>query len=356
MSFLRLQAIHKSYGTVTALDGINLDVGEGSRTAIVGPSASGKTTLLRTIAGFEFPDKGRVTMDGQTLADGPAAMPAHRRHIGFVAQDGALFPHLSVGANVGFGLDITGIERSDRIAELLAMVGLDRSLVDRRPDQLSGGQQQRVAIARALAQRPRLMLLDEPFSALDSGLRSATRKAVTAVLASAGITTILVTHDQAEALSFADQVVVLQEGRLAQAGTPRDLYLRPRTVAVAIYLGDAIVFEAAIANGMASTPLGLIPIDTKTAKPTAMIMLRPEQIRIEPAPEPGAAAVGGTRGRIIDSDFGGAVCTITIELAAGSGSAGGTKLVVRSTDADVPVAGTAVRLWVKGTAHVFTDA
>ena len=346
MSFLRLQSIYKSYGNVAALDGIEFAVAKGSRTAIVGPSASGKTTLLRTIAGFEAPDKGCVTMDGEILADGPVAIPAHRRRIGFVAQDGALFPHLSVGANVGFGLELRGQERDKRIAELLAMVGLERSLVTRRPDQLSGGQQQRVAIARALAQRPRLMLLDEPFSALDTGLRTATRKAVTTVLADAGITTILVTHDQAEALSFADQVVVLQEGRLAQAGSPRDLYLRPSTVAIATYLGDALVFTAEVADGWAVTPLGRIPVDLNSSRRIAQVMLRPEQIRIEKFAE---GQRGDVTGRVLDVDFAGAVCAVTIELMPAAGS----PLIVRSPALELPERGAMVRLLVQGKAHVF---
>ncbi len=213
---------------MTALDGIDLGVAAGSRTAIVGPSGCGKTTLLRIIAGFEAPDSGRVALGGRVLSEGPDAMPAHHRGIGFVVQDGALFPHLSVAANVGFGLNRNEPRRAERIAELMDMVELDAALLPRKPDELSGGQQQRVALARALARKPQLMLLDEPFSALDTGLRDTTRKSVARLLSGAGITTILVTHDQPEALSFADQVAVMREGRLPQVGTPRALYLRPQ--------------------------------------------------------------------------------------------------------------------------------
>ncbi len=214
MSFLSIDKADKRYGAMVALDGVSLEVASGSRTAIVGPSGSGKTTLLRLIAGFEGPDAGRIALDGAVLADGPAIVPAHRRGIGFVTQDGALFPHLTIADNIGFGLERGAADRDDRIRALMRTVDLDPRLLERRPHQLSGGQQQRVALARALARRPRLMLLDEPFSALDTGLREATRKAVAALLQEAGVTTILVTHDQAEALSFADQVAVLREGRL----------------------------------------------------------------------------------------------------------------------------------------------
>ena len=178
MSFLTLEAVGRQYGTVVALDGIDLRVPVASRTAIVGPSGSDKTTLLRLIAGFEAPDTGRIALDGRLLADGSAAVPAYRRGIGFVPQDGALFPHLSVAANIGFGLDRGLPRRDERILELMDAVELDRGMRLRRPDELSGGQQQRVALARALAREPRLMLLDEPFSALDAGLRETMRKAV----------------------------------------------------------------------------------------------------------------------------------------------------------------------------------
>ncbi len=163
MTFLAIKNISKHYGQVHALDDIELAVAAGSRTAIVGPSGSGKTTLLRIIAGFEIPDEGQVTLEGQTLADGAAIVPAHRRGIGIVSQDGALFPHLSVAENVGFGMERGAQDRDQRINALIDMVELDRGMLDRRPHQLSGGQQQRVALARALGRKPRLMLLDEPF-------------------------------------------------------------------------------------------------------------------------------------------------------------------------------------------------
>ncbi|WP_292213217.1 ABC transporter ATP-binding protein, partial [Mesorhizobium sp.] len=166
MSFLELRNLHKHYGPVAALAGVDLNVASGSRTAIVGPSGCGKTTLLRLIAGFEAPDQGRIVLDGQVLANGGAAVPAHRRGIGVVAQDGALFPHLTISDNIGFGMGRGDDKRAERIVELAYIVGLDKAILKRRPHELSGGQQQRVALARAMAMKPRLMLLDEPFSAL----------------------------------------------------------------------------------------------------------------------------------------------------------------------------------------------
>jgi iron(III) transport system ATP-binding protein len=178
-------------------------------------------------------------------------VPAHQRLIGYVPQDGALFPHMTVAANIGFGLATKGSEKQERIAELMDSVALDANMAERWPHELSGGQQQRVALARALAQQPRLMLLDEPFSALDTGLRASMRKLVARLLAEAGVTTILVTHDQSEALSFADQLAVMRQGRLVQSGHPLDLYRYPDDVQTALFLGDAVVMPARIEAGWA---------------------------------------------------------------------------------------------------------
>jgi iron(III) transport system ATP-binding protein len=366
MSFLELQSVRKSYGAVVALDGIDLSVPAGSRTAIVGPSGSGKTTLLRIIAGFEAPDTGRVTLGGQMMSDGPRAMPAHHRGIGFVVQDGALFPHLSIGDNIGFGLHRNEPGRAERIAELLDMVELDAALLRRKPDQLSGGQQQRVALARALARRPQLMLLDEPFSALDTGLRDATRKAVARVLSGAGITTILVTHDQPEALSFADQVAVMHEGRLPQVGAPRALYLQPRDRTIAEFLGEAIVLPALLADGWAQCALGRIAVDDPHRRGLAQIMLRPEQVSLAQVRSECAAEASGQGtpfGEVLDIEFGGAVCTLSVRLpndvdAARLGSndrAESNVLQLRRPSIDVPPVGAIVRIAVVGAAHVFEE-
>lgn len=261
MNALELHSICKSYGSQRALENISLSVPTGSRTVIVGPSGSGKTTLLRMIAGFEFPDSGSLALNGQTLVDGTREVPAHQRLIGYVPQDGALFPHMTVAANIGFGLAAKGVAKQERVAELMDSVALDSSMANRWPHELSGGQQQRVALARALAQQPRLMLLDEPFSALDTGLRAAMRKLVARLLADAGVTTILVTHDQSEALSFADQLAVMRQGRLVQSGHPLDLYRYPSDEQTALFLGDAVVMPARIEAGWAHCDLGRIPVN-----------------------------------------------------------------------------------------------
>jgi iron(III) transport system ATP-binding protein len=351
MSFLEIRAVRKSYGPVAALGGVDLNVSAGSRTAIVGPSGSGKTTMLRIIAGFEAPDAGQVLLDGQLLADGPQSVPAHQRGIGYVPQDGALFPHLSVADNIGFGLPRHAPQRTSRIAELLEMVALDSAMLERRPHELSGGQQQRVALARALAQRPRLMLLDEPFSALDTGLRAATRKAVAQLLSGAGITTILVTHDQAEALSFADQVAVMRNGRLAQVGSPRDLYLRPSDPATANFLGEAVVLPACMSNGWADCSLGRLATDSTGDSGEVQIMLRPEQLQLEQITETDAVPVGGgCVGTVLEADFCGPVCELTVRLA---GDGADQLLRVSSPGANAPLVGARVRIRVAGQAHVF---
>ena len=352
MNLLTISAVRKSYGAVNVLGGIDLGVPAGSRTAIVGPSGSGKTTLLRIIAGFDVPDTGTVTLGGECLADGPSAVPAHQRGIGFVPQDGALFPHLNVADNVGFGLARNRPGRTERIHELMAMVALDTAMLTRRPHELSGGQQQRVALARALAQRPRLMLLDEPFSALDTGLRAATRKAVAQLLTSAGITTILVTHDQSEALSFADQVAVMRAGQLVQVGTPMALYLHPHDPATARFLGETIVLPAQLAQGWADCALGRIAVNQPGHQGAAQIMLRPEQLQLTEVPR---QSVDGLAcfGEVTDIDFGGPVCVVSVRLRGAAAS--DTPLQVRSPGIHVPPVGATVSITVVGAAHVFSN-
>ncbi|MGO8081761.1 ABC transporter ATP-binding protein [Rhizobium leguminosarum] len=345
MTLLTIENISKRYGPVQALKDISLDVAAGSRTAVVGPSGSGKTTLLRIIAGFEQPDVGRVTLDGEVLADGPATVPAHKRGIGIVSQDGALFPHLSVAENIGFSFERRAADREKRVLELLDMVELDRGMLARRPHQLSGGQQQRVALARALGRKPRLMLLDEPFSALDTGLRENMRKAVARVLQAAGITTILVTHDQEEALTFADQVAVLREGRLIQAGSPQSLYLHPRDRETALFLGDAVLLPAIIRNGLADCALGRVAVEG-SRQGKAEIMLRPEQIRV--VADESDRNYGG---RVVEVEFGGAVCTVAVSLDG----VALPPILVKTSSVALPARGDLVRLDIAGKAHVFEN-
>lgn len=342
MTVLSIDKVSKRYGKVQALDQVNLEAGSGMRTAVVGPSGSGKTTLLRMIAGFETPDEGSVCVNEELLADATCSVPAHLRGIGIVAQDGALFPHLTVADNIGFGIARGNRERRERILSLLDMVELDRGMLARRPHQLSGGQQQRVALARALACRPRLMLLDEPFSALDTGLRENMRKTVSRVLQSAGVTTILVTHDQEEALSFADRLVVMREGRVVQAGTPRDLYFHPTDRATALFMGDAVLLPAIAKGHVANCALGNVAIAGEH-KGKVEIMLRPEQIRI---------ATDGSQqdntGQVVDVEFAGSTSTIAVAL----NGAALPPIRIKTSSVALPAPGDYVRLDVAEKAHV----
>ena len=354
MTFLTVTGISKRYGKVVGLDDVSIDVPAGSRTAVVGSSGSGKTTLLRLIAGFEVPDTGRVVLDGSVLANGPAVVPAHRRSIGIVAQHGALFPHLTVSENIGFGLERNTPQRDKRILALMDLVELTRTMRDRRPHQLSGGQQQRVALARALARQPKLMLFDEPFSALDAGLREGIRTSVAEVLHTQKITAILVTHDQAEALSFADQVAILREGKLLQIGSPEDIYLNPRDPYTAAFLGDVIILDAQLNDGWAVCPLGRIETSSLRTGP-ATIMLRPEQVVLSAISADANDDSGSFYGDITRIEFGGASCSITISLTDRKEDRPDkpSLMTIKTTSINLPPIGSRVQIVVLGKAHVF---
>jgi iron(III) transport system ATP-binding protein len=282
MTQLAISALTKGFGDHPVLTDVDLDVPEGSLTAILGPSGSGKTTLLRVIAGFEHADSGTVTLGG-TVVDGPSAyVPSERRRVGYVPQEGSLFPHLTVAANVAFGL--ARRERNRKvIAGLLAAVGL-ADLGGRYPHQLSGGQQQRVALARALAIKPSLVLLDEPFGALDASLRSAIRADVRRLLNEAGTTAVLVTHDQDEALSTADRVAVLRDGTIVQCAAPQDLYTQPADPELACFVGEANLVDGILDDDSVDTLLGPLPVHSgtrATLEPGPVtVLVRPEQIDI----------------------------------------------------------------------------
>lgn len=342
MSRLELKAVSKTFGQSPAVSGVSLAIKEGTRAVIVGPSGSGKTTLLRLIAGFEFPDEGRVCLAGQVIADGAAGVPAHGRGIGYVPQDGALFPHLDVASNIGFAVAERGRTRQQRVQELAAMVQLDPALLQRWPHELSGGQQQRVALARALAQRPRLMLLDEPFSALDTHLRASLRKMVGEVLADANITSVLVTHDQEEALSYAQYLAVMRAGRLVQAGTPQALYQRPLDELTAKFLGEAVVLPARVRGGWAECELGNVKVNAAAPDGLGKIMLRPEQLRLL-----GAADSPGAPATVVGQEYTGNGYRLALTLA-GSGMA----LALRVPAHHEWRAGQGVRVGVSGEAHV----
>jgi iron(III) transport system ATP-binding protein len=278
MNALEIEDVHFSYGSTDVLQGVSLTVPDGAITAVLGASGSGKTTLLRVLAGFTRPRSGRVQLAGRTI-DGPGLhLPPDKRGLGYVAQEGALFPHLTVARNVAFGLRGTARRHHGRVDELLAMVGLD-GFGGRYPHELSGGQQQRVALARALALRPSVVLLDEPFSSLDAALRVSVRADIIQTLRASGAAVVLVTHDQEEALSVADQVAVLRHGRVAQIGDPRDIYRQPVDADMAQFLGDANLVDAVVVDGVARTPLGDLDVHAVNGS-RGVALIRPEQISI----------------------------------------------------------------------------
>ena len=283
---LSVHCLSKTFddGTLPVVNGLSFEVAEGELFALLGPSGCGKTTALRLIAGFMRPDRGTITLDGRVLADERTTVPPEKRGIGFVFQDYALFPHLTVAQNVAFGLRRgKRTARETRVAEVLKLVGLE-GLEERLPHALSGGQQQRVALARALAPRPRLLLLDEPFSNLDALFRNEMRERVRAILKDEGVTAVLVTHDQEEALLFADRLAVMQSGRLDQIGTPEEIYLTPRTLFVAQFLGQTNLVLTQAHGTMADSVFGPLHLHREAEGPT-LVSIRPEHFAIARTPD-----------------------------------------------------------------------
>jgi iron(III) transport system ATP-binding protein len=292
MGELRCDQITASYGHADVLSGVDLAVGDGTLTAILGASGSGKTTLLRVIMGFIAQQRGTVTVGDTVVAQaGGIHLPPEKRSIGYVAQEGALYPHLSVAENVSFGLPRRERKESARALEVLDLVGLGARYARRRPHELSGGEQRRVALGRALAPRPPLVLLDEPFSGLDAALRAETRAAVMHALAAQGTTAVLVTHDQAEALSMGREVGVLMGGRLIQTAAPAVVYRTPASLEVARFVGEAVVVPGRAAAGIVSCPLGELRLIDRELRGLVDAMIRPEQIQVHRA-EPGGREHG----------------------------------------------------------------
>jgi iron(III) transport system ATP-binding protein len=338
-----IRGLAKSFNGHVVLDHIDLQLERGTTTAVVGASGCGKTTLLRVIAGFETPDEGTVTIEGRQVASPDRAVPPHRRSVGYVAQDGALFPHLTVGQNIAYGIRGEGREKMrNRVSELLETVALGASFADRRPHQLSGGQQQRVALARALARQPVLMLLDEPFSALDTGLRASTRKVVAGLLADAGVTSLLVTHDQEEALSIADQVAVMRDGRFTQVGAPQLVYRQPADRFTAEFLGDCITLPCIVASGVADCAIGQVTVRAQDGPGT--LLLRPEQLKAKVVSDSdGSNGIG----RVLAVEFLGHDVLLTIDPAGDI-----EPIVVRQDSLKPPPVDAKVRIEVVGTGVV----
>ena len=281
MTELRVEAVRKSRGSHAVLHGVDLTVPSGAIVALLGASGCGKTTLLRLVAGFEAADAGTITLGTRRLEAPGIHIPAEQRRIGYVPQEGTLFPHLSVADNVAFGLS-RAERRGGRAAEAIRLTGLD-GLEQRFPHQISGGQQQRTALARALAPGPGLILLDEPFNALELGLRRSVSADVVALLRKSGATAVLVTHDPDEAFARADLVAVMRHGLVVQYAPPQDLYRHPIDAEVARLTGEAILLDGEARAGQAQTALGPVTLQSGAPEGAVRVMLRPEQIALASA-------------------------------------------------------------------------
>ncbi len=320
---VRFEAVTKRFGAETAVKSVSLDIYEREFFALLGPSGCGKTTLMRMLAGFETPDEGRVTLEGQDLA----GLPPHQRPLHMMFQSYALFPHLSVERNIAFGLQRQGLakaEISDRVAEMLALVRLE-GLARRKPDQLSGGQRQRVALARALAPRPKVLLLDEPLGALDRKLREETQFELMALQQRLGMTFLVVTHDQEEAMVMADRIAVMRAGEIVQTGPPPEVYEAPNCRYVADFIGEVNLFEGQVetADGRLvrlSSPVCPQGLEAAEDDPlpksaAAWFAVRPEKMVLHPTPPPPGPNL--MQGKVADIGYLGDWTTYVVEVAGG---------------------------------------
>ncbi len=338
---IRCTGLTKRFGRTTAVDGVDLEVSEGEVLSLVGPSGCGKTTTLRLLAGFEAPDAGRIEISGRVVADRGRVMPPEQRRVGMVFQDYALFPHMNVADNVAFGLMHMSKEaRNSAVSRILEMVGL-ADLRERFPHQLSGGQQQRIALARALAPQPAVILLDEPFSNIDATLRARVRAEVREILENAGATAVFVTHDQEEALSLADKVAVMWEGRVLQVDTPEMVYQTPISREVAQFVGDMDCLPGKAHDDRVVCELGDLQFTGEAAGPVD-IYVKPECVRLQ------AAAEG--RGQVMRREYFGHAQRYAIQLASGR------VIRARVDVADAFELGQRVEVEVVGPVQVFAAA
>jgi putative spermidine/putrescine transport system ATP-binding protein/putrescine transport system ATP-binding protein len=353
MSAIDFRGVTKLYGAVTAIAGVSFTVEAGETIALLGPSGCGKTTILRLIAGFEQPDEGTITIGGRVMG----GLKPYERNVGLVFQNYALFPHMTVAQNVAYGLRHRGHPMSDIPARVAAMLDLVRlsEFGGRRPDQLSGGQQQRVALARALATSPSLLLLDEPLSALDAKLRHDLRTELKQMLAAAGSTVIVVTHDQEEAMSLGERVFVMSRGSILQTGTPNDVYWRPNSRFVAEFMGRANWLageigrdDAGVATFRSRFGWSLPVVGADVASGPAALCIRPESVELTETDARG----GALSGRVVDVVPLGPVRQIILELA------GGERLIAAEPNraGRVPARGEAVGIAIPSSACVFFPA
>jgi putrescine transport system ATP-binding protein len=335
MPLLRIEAVVKKFGPFRAVDRLSLDIRAGEFFALLGPSGCGKTTLLRMLAGFETPDEGRILLDGKDIAQ---VLP-HQRPVNMMFQNYALFPHLNVRDNIAFGLKRAGMPSADiaiRVAELVALVKLD-GLETRKPDQLSGGQKQRVALARSLARRPQVLLLDEPMAALDKKLRESTQLELMELQRRLGMTFIIVTHDQEEAMTVASRIGVMDAGRLEQVASPRELYEAPSSRWIAEFVGDVNMFEGQIEprENIPRTMAARLTITTRDAgtlvvaeprqpiaKTVVCVAIRPEKVKLSrrgPASDAtNAHAINRLEGIVTDVSYLGGLTTYKVKLDTGA--------------------------------------
>jgi iron(III) transport system ATP-binding protein len=317
----------KRFGSTVAVAAADLAVERGEFLALLGPSGCGKTTLLRLVAGFEQPDAGTIRIDGEVVAGDGCRVPPDRRHVGMVFQDYALFPHLTVSENAGFGLPRS--RREARVQEVLALVGLAGT--DRRyPHELSGGQQQRVALARAIAPEPSLVLLDEPWSNIDPLLRSAMREELAAILRAVGVTVVLVTHEREEAFSIADRIALMHEGTIVQTGRPEEVYYEPASRWAAEFVGTANFVPGLVRAGRVQTDLGSFPVAHANGHESVEALVRPELLQLAPDPR--------GRGEVVAREFRGHDVFYRVRLR------GGTTLVSQRPSTEVVPLGARVEL------------
>jgi iron(III) transport system ATP-binding protein len=349
MSDLTLTDLHKRFGDHPVLSGLHLNVPAGSFVALLGPSGAGKTTLLRLLAGFERPDRGTIEIGGRLVAAEDAHVRPEERRIGYVPQEGSLFPHLTVAANIGFGLSRAA--RRGAVGELLEIVGM-ADLGRRYPHQLSGGQQQRVALARALAVKPEVVLLDEPFASLDVHLRAGVREEVRRILHEAGTTSVLVTHNQEEALSVADLVAVIRDGRIVQCATPADLYAGPVDGELACFVGEANLIDGLLDDALVATPLGKLPArwhgDRSPVPCRVTVLIRPEQIALHTG-----NGGPGPAGRVVQRGYHGHDTVFQVQLGD---QHGGSLLLVRMLGDPQLSPGDSVTLSARGPVLVWPKA
>jgi iron(III) transport system ATP-binding protein len=348
MSHLSVAGLWKAFDGRPVLSGVDLSVRSGALLALLGPSGSGKTTLLRTVCGFERADQGTLMIDGRCIAGEGVHVRAEARCIGYVSQEGSLFPHLSVAQNIVFGLPYTQRRSRHRVAELLELVGLPERYAESPPQELSGGQQQRVALARALAPSPTLVMLDEPFSSLDAALRAETRQAVANALAHAGATAVLVTHDQSEALSMGHEVAVLWGGRMIQTATPDTLYRRPISRELAAFIGEAVLLPGTVASGAVLCELGRLKLAVSVRAGAVDVMVRPEQIRVAPVDHRHHAYDDAVEATVESITFYGHDATLALRPAQASNQAPRSTIRARVPGYRVPLLGASVRVSVEG--------